>query len=128
MREHLKATIIKFIKENVQSCKESVLSLIDFEMAYMNTLDLNFNNDETTSSDEEIPTTKQLHKEVQDIYRKLEIYLAHVKNNMKDMVPKAITCCIVKKLVKYITYDVMHHSTVIKPDEYVSVAYFNVPL
>lgn len=65
-------------------------------------------------------TEQGLHQEVRDIYRKLEKYLAHVKKNMVDMVPKAITYSIITDLVNHITFTLMHQSTVIPSANHVS--------
>ena len=42
LRENLKKIIYKFMVENEQTSKKNILSLIEMEMAYMNTNNLNF--------------------------------------------------------------------------------------
>lgn len=65
-----------------------------------------------------------LHKEVMDIFEKLQTYMEHVKKNLQDMIPKACTLYIIKKLVEYIRHDVLYHLTTIPCDDNVSIALF----
>lgn len=50
--------------------------------------------------------------------------MENVKKNMKDMVPKAITLDLIKKLMKYVTHDIIYTTTKIPSDEFVSICLF----
>lgn len=58
------------------------------------------------------------------MYTKLTLYMDHVKMNLRDMVPKAITLYIIKKLLSYISHDVLFHSMNLPSDDHVSIASF----
>lgn len=65
---------------------------------------------------------EQIREEVKEMYNKL--YMDHVKKNLCDMVPKAITLYIIKKLLSYVSHDVLFHSMALPTDDHVSIAGF----
>lgn len=67
----------------------------------------------------------ELHQEVIDMFNKLMLYIEHVKANLNDMVPKAITYSIIKKLVDFISHEVVYHSMALSSDEHVSILFFH---
>lgn len=60
-----------------------------------------------------------LHGGVSDIHDKILIYMENVKKNMNDLVPKAITFHLIKKIVNYVNHDVIFNSTNIPFSDFV---------
>lgn len=66
-----------------------------------------------------------LHDVIMDIYDKAVLYMTHVKNNMKDIIPKAITYNIIKKLEKYLEEDLLFYVVGIPCEDHVRSAFIN---
>lgn len=115
LRVRLEEVVIKYITDNKELYKKSVLSIVDIEKSYLNTNQMNLNRKENSTLQEELSARQHLdksvdnehHDVVMDIFDKMVLYMTHVKNNMKDIIPKAITYNIIKKLEKYIEDDLL---------------------
>lgn len=67
----------------------------------------------------------KLHDVVMDIYDKAVLYLAHVKNNMKDIIPKAITYNIIEKLDKYLEDELLYYAVEIPCEDHVRFTFID---